>query len=113
MFADIADEVELATGERREGVIYSARSFANKISTALGAVLGGVVLDLIQFPSNATAGTVGADVVWWLGLTEGPIMSIVIIIGVMFYLRYEITRDRHAEIIEKIALKKAMVSSEP
>jgi len=110
MFADIADEVELTTGERREGVIYSARSFANKTATALGALLGGIVLDLIAFPSNAAAGTVHVDVLWWLGLTEGPVMSVVIIIGVMFYLRYEITRERHAEIIEKIAHKKAQAS---
>ncbi len=106
MFADIADEVELDNDARREGVIFSARSFANKIAAALGAVLGGVVIDLIRFPTNATAGTVHADVVWWLGLTEGPVLSCVSAIGVLFYLRYEITRERHAEIVEKISLRK-------
>lgn len=106
MFADIADEIELKTGERREGVIYSARSFANKTATALGAILGGVLLDLIRFPSNAAAGTVPLDVVWWLGLTEGPILSIASMVGVLFYLRYKITRDGHRQIMEAIALRK-------
>ena len=30
MFADISDEQELLTGERQEGIIFSARSFAFK-----------------------------------------------------------------------------------
>jgi len=102
MFADIADEVELQTGQRKEGIIYSARSFANKITGALGAVIGGIVLDLIAFPKGAVAGTVSADTVWWLGFVEGPATSIISLAGVMFYLRYRIDRKRHAEIRETI-----------
>ena len=98
MFADIADEVELQTGQRKEGIIYSARSFANKITGALGAVVGGIVLDLIAFPKGAVAGTVSADTLWWLGFVEGPATSIISLAGVMFYLRYRIDRKRHAEI---------------
>ncbi|MBV1904472.1 MAG: MFS transporter [Pseudomonadales bacterium] len=107
MFADIADEVELHSGERREGVIYSARSFANKTSSALGAILGGALLDMISFPSQAVAGSVSENVVWWLGATEGPIMSCVSIMGILFFFRYKITRARHTEIVEQIAQRKA------
>jgi glycoside/pentoside/hexuronide:cation symporter, GPH family len=37
MFADIADEHELESGHRREGVIFSARSFVIKATGALGS----------------------------------------------------------------------------
>ncbi len=102
MFADISDEVELQTGVRREGVIYASRSFANKVTSAMGAFIGGIVLDVIAFPRGAALGTVPADTVWWLGFMEGPATSLISLTGVMFYLRYEIDRRRHAEIIAGI-----------
>jgi Na+/melibiose symporter-like transporter len=105
MFADISDEVELETGVRREGVIYASRSFANKVTNAMGAILGGVVLDLIAFPSGATAGSVPAETVWWLGFTEGPATSMLSLTGVLLYLRYDIDRKRHAEIRAGIAAR--------
>jgi len=107
MFADIADEVELESGKRKEGIIYASRSFANKIVTAAGVFLGGVVLDILSFPRGAAAGTVPQDTLWWLGFAEGPATSILSIIGVLLYLRYRIDRKRHAEIRAAIALKEA------
>jgi len=105
MFADISDEVELETGVRRAGVVYASRSFANKVTNAMGAILGGVVLDLIAFPSGATAGSVPAETVWWLGFTEGPATSMLSLTGVLLYLRYDIDRKRHAEIRAGIAAR--------
>ena len=107
MFADISDEVALDTGVRREGVIYSARSFSSKAVAAIGALLGGIVLDLIEFPRGALAGSVAPDTVWMLGLVEGPVTSVVSIIGVMFYFRYRIDRKRHAEILEGLNRQEA------
>lgn len=98
MFADIADEVELDTGRRCEGVIYSARSFSGKATAALGAIVGGILLDVIAFPRGAVAGSVPGDTVWYLGFLEGPATSIISFCGVIFYLRYRIDRKRHAEI---------------
>ncbi|MAG00418.1 MAG: MFS transporter [Pseudomonadales bacterium] len=94
----IADEVALKTGKRRERTIYAECSFANKASAALGAMVGGVMLDVIAFPRAAEVGSVAADTTWWLGVIEGPASSIVSISGVAFYLRYRINRKHHAEI---------------
>ena len=55
MFADVSDEQELKTGERQEGVIFSARSFAFKAGGSLASILGGIALDLIQFPPGRGA----------------------------------------------------------
>lgn len=98
MFADIADEVELESGGRREGVIFSSRAFATKLVGAAGALVGGVMIDLIQFPAGAVAGTVPAETIWWLGFLEGPCVYALSLSGVLFYLRYEIDAKRHAEI---------------
>ena len=106
MFADISDEVELQTGVRREGVIYAARSFSNKVTGAMGAFVGGVVLDVIAFPRGASVGEVPANTIWWLGFMEGPATSVLSICGVLFYLRYQIDRKRHAEIMQQIAQRR-------
>jgi Na+/melibiose symporter-like transporter len=103
MFADIADEHELETGERREGIIYSARSYTQKATGAIGVIAGGAIIDLIAFPSGAKLGTVPADTIWWLGFAEGPGTSVFTIVGVLFYMRYRIDRRRHAQIVRELA----------
>ena len=39
---DVADQHELNTGERSEGVIFSVRSFGIKATSGVGGLLGGV-----------------------------------------------------------------------
>jgi len=107
MFADIADEHELETGERREGIIYSARSFTQKATGAIGVIIGGAIIDLIAFPAGAKSGTVDADTIWWLGFAEGPATSVFTIIGVLFYMRYRIDRRRHEDIMSKLEIQRS------
>ena len=79
-------------------MIFSSRAFATKLVGAAGALVGGVMIDLIQFPAGAVAGTVPAETIWWLGFLEGPCVYALSLSGVLFYLRYEIDAKRHAEI---------------
>lgn len=106
MFADITDEHELETGERREGVIFSARAFAAKATGSMGLVFGGVLLDFIQFPRGALMGSVPDDIVWQLGFIAGPATSVFTFFGMAFYLRYRIDRKRHEEILKALAARR-------
>lgn len=103
MFADISDEQELITGERQEGIIFSARSFAFKAAGALASVLGGIALDLISFPRGAAPGDVPADTLFQLGLVAGPLTSIFGLINLSFYLGYRLNRARIVEIQAELA----------
>ena len=103
MFADIADEHELETTERREGVIFSARAFATKATASLGLVFGGVLLDFIAFPRGAAMGSVPAETVWQLGFIAGPATSVFTAVGLLFYMGYRIDRARHREILRALA----------
>jgi GPH family glycoside/pentoside/hexuronide:cation symporter len=102
MFADIADEIELETGERQEGMIFSARAFAGKAANALGTIVGGIALDLIAFPKKALPGSVDPDVIFNLGLVQGPLTSIFTLMGLLLYLGYRLTRERHEEIVVEL-----------
>ena len=103
MLADIADEHELESGVRREGVLYSVRAFSGKATAAIGTLFGGILLSAIEFPAQATRGEVPEDVVWHLGFIAGPATSIFSLLAVGFYLMYRIDRARHVEIVRLLA----------
>jgi len=96
--ADVADEHELTSGKRQEGVFYAARTFFAKLTSGLGTILAGLAVDLIHFPTGAKPGQVAGDVLFKLGLIDGPIASLPALLGIFFYARYRIDRHRHAEI---------------
>jgi GPH family glycoside/pentoside/hexuronide:cation symporter len=107
MFGDIADEHELDVGERREGVIFAARSFANKASASIGLVAGGILLDFIAFPKGALMGSVPAEIVWQLGFIAGPATSVFTLGGLALYVRYRIDSKRHAAIMQSLSARSA------
>ncbi len=102
MIADVADEHELETGIRREGVLYAVRAFSNKATAAFGTLFGGVLLSAIEFPEKAVRGEVHADTVWNLGFVAGPATSTFSLLALLFYLRYRINRRRHAEVVAEL-----------
>ncbi len=111
MYADLADAHELRTRRRREGAIYSTRAFANKATGALGLFIGGIILDIVAFPPNATYGTVPQDVLWNLGFFVGPATSVFTLIGVCLFFFYGIDRNRHREIVTELSNRRAQSGS--
>ena len=105
MLADIIDEIDLDTGTRREGVIFSARAFLFKATGSMGLVLGGVGLDLISFPSNAATGSVSSDVVWQLGLIAVPIPSLLTLLSLLLLLNYPLSRLKHQAILKALTIR--------
>jgi GPH family glycoside/pentoside/hexuronide:cation symporter len=100
MFADVADELELREGVRQEGIIYSARSFASKATAGFATILGGLALDLINFPKGAEVGAIAPDTIYLLGLIAGPPAMIIGLAGLSFYHWYDLSRERMEEIAE-------------
>lgn len=105
--ADIADEHELATGRRQEGIFYSARLFFAKTTSAVGHLVAGVALDVIDFPARAVPGEVAAETVFKLGLVYGPLAMIPAVASAIFYRRYNINRESLRQIQVSIAANKA------
>jgi GPH family glycoside/pentoside/hexuronide:cation symporter len=103
--ADVADEHELNTGRRQEGVFYAARTFFSKLSTGLGHILAGFAIDIIQFPTHAKPGQVAHDVLVKLGIVQGPLAAIPALVAIYFYRRYAIDRQRHSEIQQALAAR--------
>ena len=104
MVADIADEHELATGKRQEGIFFAAVSFANKTTTGLGSLIGGVGLDIISWPTQVQhAADIPVEKLGQLGLLYGPLLAGFAVISVLCVLQNHSTREGHRKVVMQLA----------
>ena len=96
--ADIADEHELRTGRRQEGIFYSARTFFSKVTNGIGHVVAGVALDIIEFPQGVAAENIHPDKIYALGVIDGPFAMVWGCIAALLYAGYRIDRNYHRTI---------------
>jgi len=101
--ADVADEHELNTYRRQEGIFYASRSFFSKAISGVGHLFAGIALDVIEFPVGVDPGAVAAHKVFELGIVDGPIAVVPGFIAVAFYMQFRLTRKKHQEIQHELA----------
>jgi GPH family glycoside/pentoside/hexuronide:cation symporter len=102
MQADVIDEDELVSGERREGQYIGLWSIAKKVSAALGIALG---LSLLGFSGYEPNQPQPAAVKWALRIAYivVPCLSFSVAIGLAW--RYPLDRVRHQWVREQIGRK--------
>jgi Na+/melibiose symporter-like transporter len=106
MMADVAEQNEIRTGRREEGLLFSATSFAQKVTSGLGTFLAGVILSLVAFPKGAAPGAVDAQTIFNLGLVFGPVMMTLYFVAFGFVTRYDISRTGHKGHLEILSAGK-------
>ena len=92
--ADIADENELKFGLRQEGILYSVRTFFQRIDSAVGTAFAGAVLAFVVFPAKATPGQVDGQVLGALALAYAA-ATLPGLIATVFYGMMRVTRDTY------------------
>ena len=110
MVAEIVDDHELRTGRRQEGIFFAAVSFAGKATSGLGGLIAGIGLDLIDWPRGAdirTAADVPPETLTNLGLLFGPGVAVFGFTAVWLYTRYRLNREKHAEILSQLRVRRA------
>ena len=103
MMADAADEHESLFGTRREGLYFAGLNFAAKAASGLGALIAGVGLDVIGFPTNLAARSgaglqLDPQVIRNLGLVVGPGLAVIYSVAIVVFLAYRIDRAAYANI---------------
>jgi Na+/melibiose symporter-like transporter len=98
MIADTADEHEVETGERKEGVFFAALAFALKVPTGMGNAAGGFLVAWVGIPALTEPGTVSPDAVFRLGLAAGPIAAAAFLLPLWLFTRFDLSRARHGEL---------------
>ena len=116
MVADIVDEHELVTGKRQEGIFFASISFSGKFTTGMGSVLGGIALDLINWPRGVeiqTAADVPAETLMWLGMVYGPIVAGFAVVSVWCYSKHHLNRERHGQIVTELEVRRRAAATAP
>lgn len=116
MLADIADEHELQHGERNEGIFFGAFSFTNKCTAAVGSLIGGTALDLLDWPTGPavrSAADVPPETIVNLGLVWGPLAILLAVPSLFVVTRYKLNRKRHAEILAILAERHSNQQAQP
>lgn len=114
MVADIADEHELATGKRQEGIFFAAVSFANKTTTGLGSFIGGVGLDVISWPTQVQhAADIPVEKLGQLGLLYGPLLAGFAVVSVLCVLQNHSSREGHRQVVIQLTAQRERRDSNP
>jgi GPH family glycoside/pentoside/hexuronide:cation symporter len=110
MMADAADEHEHVYGHRREGLYFSGIGFGSKAAAGMGALLGGLTLDILHFPKEAgrqVHAVIPADTLAGLVVGWGLFPAALCVVGAIVLAPYALGRARQSEVADAIRTKRA------
>jgi glycoside/pentoside/hexuronide:cation symporter, GPH family len=96
LYADVTDEAVLRLGQRLEGAIFACQTLVDRAATALGALIAGLLLTVINYPSAAEGARIATPILTRLGLGYMGVWFLFASLGIWFITKYEITRGQHA-----------------
>ncbi|MEZ5457740.1 MAG: MFS transporter [Steroidobacteraceae bacterium] len=99
MFAETADEYAYEKGESRTGMLLAFLPLGNKLSSSLGKLGAGIVVQWVALPVGQKGSSVDPQALTQLGFAAVSLTAIAGLIAIGFYSRYHLTRGRHAEIV--------------
>ncbi len=107
MMADCTDHDELSTGRRREGVFFGASSLAQKLTYGGGALIAGVIVDVVGLAGLKSFSEVTPEMRLHLGFAMTS--SVLVLIGLSWFAfrRYDLSRARMAEIHARLEARRS------
>jgi len=111
MMADAADEHEHLFGARREGLYFAGISFSAKASSGIGAIIAGLILDIIAFPHGlqvpgAPHVTIPLATIQKLAVSHGPGAAIITAVSVAILTLYRRGKSDHEEVRAALVAKR-------
>ncbi|MFT4614490.1 MAG: GPH family glycoside/pentoside/hexuronide:cation symporter [Bacteroidia bacterium] len=98
ILADIADEHELATGRRQEGVFFAASTFALKFVMGFGYMVGGPLLDIVGLQSGVAPGEASESALFGIGMVVGPIVTVMLLVPWWMAARIDVSKEKLREV---------------
>lgn len=107
IMADIADEHELATGRRQEGVFFAATTFALKFVMGFGYMVAGPLLDAVGLKGGVAPGEASDEALLGIGITVGPVMTLLLLVPWWMAMRIDVSRERLQQVQAALAARRA------
>lgn len=98
IMADIADENELTSGRRQEGVFFAATTFALKFIMGFGYMVAGPLLDFVGLETGVAPGDASASALFGIGIVIGPVMALCLLVPWWMSTRLDVSRARLEEV---------------
>lgn len=108
MMADTVEYAEWKTGKRSESIIFSFGTFTNKLSGAIGGMLAGAWLTLVGYVANVPQSEAALNGINMM-LSWAPAIGLLLMSVIMFF--YDLTEERHAEIMKELGARKSNVEN--
>jgi GPH family glycoside/pentoside/hexuronide:cation symporter len=112
IIADLADEYELQTGRRQEGVFFAAAAFAMKFVMGFGYVIGGPLLDIIGLHAGVAPGEASPQALLGIGIAIGPVIALLLLVPWWMTSRIDVSREAHEAVHEGLAFAGATSAAE-
>jgi GPH family glycoside/pentoside/hexuronide:cation symporter len=112
MLADVVEEIEVQTGQRKEGVIYSINTFIAKWATGVAVFIATVILNLSHFPADTSAGPITAKVI--MSMSELYVATVMALYAgsIICAYFYKISREQHSHNLQTLAERRALAASQ-
>ncbi len=107
MLADVVEDVEVRTGRRAEGLIFSFENLARKFVSGFGVLIAGLALTFVAFPRQAKPGTVDAEPLLQLGMVWAGGISFFLCASMVCIALFPIDKRRHEANLRWLAEAKA------
>lgn len=102
IMADVADEHELATGRRQEGVFFAAAAFATKFVMGFGYMIAGPLLDIVGLEAGVAPGDAPRSAIVGICFVMGPAIALLYTLPWWMSRKLEVSKEKlhsvHAEI---------------
>lgn len=107
---DAVEWDEAQTGQRHEGMFYSLVTLLRKVATSIAIPLTLLMLDWSGYVSNAATQT--PRTVQAIQFLMGPLPSLLFLGGILFALRYPLSRSEHTHLRRKLALQRSQPTTD-
>ncbi|MEO8613657.1 MAG: glycoside-pentoside-hexuronide (GPH):cation symporter [Luteolibacter sp.] len=108
--ADCVEYGEWKTGNRAEGLVFSANIFKTKLASGLSAAIPLYLLARIGFVANTAP---SESTMHWIGLFFTIILGAGAILAILPLLKYELHEGRYGEIVEQLNRRKVSIAEPP
>jgi GPH family glycoside/pentoside/hexuronide:cation symporter len=108
MIADMIEEIEVKSGQRSEGLLFSADTTPQKIAAAISIAAPGYMLALVGLPPGARPHTLDPAIIHHLAQIYLPLVVGLHICSILCLLLYGIDKARHEDNLRALAQSAAM-----
>lgn len=102
MIGDIVEEVQVRTGRRAEGLLTTADSLPSKVVNAIAALIPGMILAAVAFPTKAQPGPETMELITRVGWLYLPMTFFLLLLSILTWSFYRIDETSHSQNLSRI-----------